>query len=62
MVEYYDMVLGGIAGSLLGGILLGLLTPIQFATGVLFGAVMALLFVLDATVRNPPAPEEAVTP
>ncbi|AGB39889.1 hypothetical protein [Natronococcus occultus] len=56
MVSNYDTILIGITTSLLGGVVLGLATTIQFHTGVFFGALVATAFVYDAMFRNPPLP------
>ena len=56
MVNYYDKILVGIAGSLLAGILLGTLTTIAFHTGLFIGTLVATLLVYDAMFRNPPLP------
>ncbi|ELY58705.1 hypothetical protein [Natronolimnohabitans innermongolicus] len=54
MISYYDKILVGIAGCVLGGILLGVLTPIPFESGLFLGAITASVFVYDAMFRNPP--------
>ncbi|ADD07266.1 uncharacterized protein Nmag_3724 (plasmid) [Natrialba magadii ATCC 43099] len=56
MLDYYDKILVGIAGSLLGGVLLSLATAIDSNTGVLLGALLATPFIYDAMFRNPPLP------
>lgn len=56
MVGYYDKILAAIAGSLLGGVALGLVTQVALSTGILFGALIATFFVYDAMFRNPPIP------
>lgn len=56
MLDYYDRVLAGIAASLLGGLLLGVVTTIQLHTGLFLGALAATGFVYDAMFRNPPLP------
>ncbi|MFU8868057.1 hypothetical protein [Natronococcus sp.] len=48
MTDYYDELLGSIVVCLAGGVLVGLLTPIAFHLGVLFGALAAMAFVYDA--------------
>lgn len=60
MPDYYDTVVGGIAASLIGGLLLGLLAPVAFHAGVLAGALVATVFVVDALFRNPPLPTRNV--
>ncbi|NGM70570.1 hypothetical protein G6M89_16435 [Natronolimnobius sp. AArcel1] len=56
MLDYYDKIIVGIAGSLLIGVVLGSLTAIGFQTGLFVGTVIATLFVYDAIFRNPPLP------
>ena len=56
MLDYYDKILVGIAGSLLGGIVLGVVTTIALQTGILLGTLVATVFVYDAVFRNPPLP------
>ncbi|MFP8953695.1 hypothetical protein ACLI4Z_12090 [Natrialbaceae archaeon A-arb3/5] len=56
MLNYYDKILVGIAGSLLGGILLSVVTALAFQTGLFIGTAVATLFVYDAMFRNPPLP------
>ena len=56
MISRYDKILIGIAASLLGGLVLGLVTTLQFHVGVFFGALVATVFVYDAMFRNPPLP------
>lgn len=56
MVEYYDRVIIGIAGSLAGGFLLSTFTPIGLLTGVFLGSLVATMFMYDAMFRNPPLP------
>lgn len=58
MLDYYDKIVGGIAASLLGGVLVGVLTSVTFHVGLFFGAIVATVFVLDALFRNPPLPSE----
>lgn len=55
-MDYYDKVLTAIASSLLGGAVLGVVTPLAFHGGVLFGGTIAALVLLDAIYRNPPLP------
>ena len=56
-LDYYDVVLVGIATSLLAGVLLGLLTPVPTEVGIVAGTVGATLFVYAGLFRNPPLPE-----
>ena len=56
MLEYYDRILLGIAGSLLGGVLLAVLTSLALHVGIFAGTVVATVFVYDAMFRNPPLP------
>ncbi|RQH02429.1 hypothetical protein [Natrarchaeobius oligotrophus] len=56
MVEHYDKVLAGIAGSLLGGVLLSYVTAVSLTGGLFVGTLVATLFVYDAMFRNPPIP------
>ncbi|ELY54425.1 hypothetical protein C491_19709 [Natronococcus amylolyticus DSM 10524] len=57
MADYYDELLGSIVVCLVGGVLVGLLTPIAFHFGVLFGALTAMAFVCDALFVHPPLSE-----
>jgi hypothetical protein len=57
MADYYDKLLGGIAVCLLVGVVVGLVAPIALHQGVLFGALTAMIFVLDALFGHPPLPE-----
>lgn len=56
VLTYYDKIIAGIAGSLLGGALLGVVTAVGFETGLFFGTLAATLLVYDAIFRNPPLP------
>ncbi|THE64317.1 hypothetical protein D8Y22_13640 [Salinadaptatus halalkaliphilus] len=56
MIDYYDKIIVAIAGSLLGGAFLGLLTGLGFQTGLFIGTLIATLFVYHAIFRNPPLP------
>ena len=56
MVDYYDRILVAIAGSVLGGIVLGVTTAMPFRVGLFVGTVVATVFVYDAMFRNPPLP------
>ncbi|TYL36527.1 hypothetical protein CV102_22150 [Natronococcus pandeyae] len=56
MISRHDKILIGIAASLLGGVVLGLVTTLQFHIGIFFGALVATVFVYDAMFRNPPLP------
>ncbi|MFC4541400.1 hypothetical protein ACFO5R_05610 [Halosolutus amylolyticus] len=56
MVDYYDKVIAGIAGSLLGGLLIGVVAPIAVQSGLFLGTLAATLLVYDAVFRNPPVP------
>ena len=55
-LSYYDKILAAITASLGGGALAGVITPYSFRIGLLAGALLATLFVYDATFRNPPRP------
>jgi hypothetical protein len=57
MTDYYDELLGSIVVCLVGGTLVGLLTPIAFHLGLLLGALTAMVFVCDALFVHPPLPE-----
>ena len=57
MSDYYDELLGSIGVCLLSGALVGLLTPIVFHQGLLFGALAAVAFLCDALFVHPPLPE-----
>ena len=57
MADYYDELLGSIVVCLVGGALVGLLTPIAFHLGLLLGALTAMVFVCDALFVHPPLPE-----
>nr|WP_090623288.1 hypothetical protein [Natrinema salaciae] len=56
MLDYYDRVIVGIAGSILGGALLGVATALGVTTGLFVGALVATLLVYDVVFRNPPLP------
>lgn len=56
MVDYYDKIIVGIAGSILGGVILGVTTALGITTGLFIGTLAATLLVYDAIVRNPPVP------
>jgi hypothetical protein len=56
MVDYYDRIIVGIAGSVFGGMLLGAVTALGIYTGVFLGALVATAFVYDAMFRHPPLP------
>ncbi len=56
MFAYYDKIIVGIAGSVLVGALLGIVTTITFQTGLFIGTLIATLLVYDAIFRNPPLP------
>jgi len=53
---YYDKILAAIAASLGGGALAGVITAYSFRVGLLAGALLATVFIYDATLRNPPRP------
>ncbi|MFC6736487.1 hypothetical protein [Halolamina salina] len=53
---YYDKILIAIAASLAGGSAVGAATAVEFRLGLLAGALLATVFVYDATLRNPPRP------
>ena len=57
MVDYYDKLLGSIAAGLLVGVLIGAATSIALHQGVLFGSLIAMVFVFDALFGHPPLPE-----
>ena len=56
MVSYYDKIIVAIAGSLLGGVAIGVVTALAFQTGLLVGTLFATVFLYDAIFRNPPLP------
>ena len=56
-LDYYDVVLVGIAASMLAGVLIGLVTPVSTEAGIVVGTVAATLFVYAGTFRNPPLPD-----
>ncbi|WP_225336322.1 hypothetical protein [Halomicrobium urmianum] len=56
-LTYYDRILAAIAASLGGGALAGVVTPVQFRTGLFVGSLVATAFVYAALFRNPPLPE-----
>lgn len=56
MVDYYDKIIVGIAGSLLAGVVLGVTTALGVTTGLFIGTLVATLLVYDAIFRNPPLP------
>ncbi|MBP1987840.1 hypothetical protein [Halolamina salifodinae] len=58
-LEYYDKILIAIAASLGGGSLAGVATDVDFRLALLAGALLATVFVYDATLRNPPRPPES---
>jgi len=55
MVDYYDRIIVGIAGSVFGGMLLGAVTALGIYTGVFLGALVATAFVYDAMFSAPAA-------
>ncbi|SEO14182.1 hypothetical protein SAMN05216388_1008171 [Halorientalis persicus] len=55
-LEYYDEVLAGIALSLLGGGIAGLLSPVAVTTGIFAGSLLATGILYLALFRNPPTP------
>lgn len=55
-LSYYDKILVAIPASLSGGILVGLLTSVPVQVGLLAGALLATVWIYDATFRNPPRP------
>ena len=54
VLEYYDRIIVGIAGSLIGGVTLGLTTALGLHGGIVLGATVATLFMYDAMIRHPP--------
>lgn len=56
MFDYYDKVIVGIAGSILGGVILGVTTALEITTGLFVGTLVATFLVYDAMFRNPPLP------
>lgn len=55
-LTYYDKILVAIPVSLVGGILVGLLTSVPVRLGLLAGALIATIWIYDAMFRNPPGP------
>ncbi|MEF8801088.1 MAG: hypothetical protein V5A38_13455 [Halolamina sp.] len=55
-LTYYDKVLVAIPASLGGGIIIGLVTSVPVLVGLLAGALIATVWIYDATFRNPPRP------
>lgn len=55
-LTYYDKVLLAIPASLSGGIIVGMVTSVPFRLGLLAGALIATIWIYDATFRNPPRP------
>lgn len=55
-LTYYDKILLAIVASLGGGALTGVVTNVRFQVGLLAGALVATVFVYDATFRRPPRP------
>lgn len=56
MLEHYDKVLVGMAGSLLAGIVLSFVTSLSLSAGLFVGMLVATFFMYDAMFRNPPLP------
>lgn len=56
----YDWILLAIPIALLGGGLIGLLTPVPMEYGLAGGFVLSTPLVYDAMFRNPPLPESQV--
>lgn len=57
MLSYYDALVVAIAASLAGGMLVGAVTSVGLSTRVLFGSLVATVFVYEALFRNPPVPQ-----
>lgn len=57
-MHYYDKILVAIAGSVLGGLILGVTTALGLNGGLFLGTVVATVFVYDAMFRHPPLPTE----
>jgi len=55
MFDYYDKVIAGIAGSILGNAARNRDCP-GMTTGLFAGTLVATLLVYDAMFRNPPLP------
>lgn len=62
MVHRYDLLLGGIAASLSGGALVGVLTGIPIYYGIGLGAIPGLALILDAVYLHPPMQGEEAAP
>ncbi len=56
-LDYYDKILLGITGSVLGGVVLGAVSSLSIHVGAFLGALVATLFVYAGAFRNPPLPE-----
>lgn len=54
MVDYYDKIIVGVAGSVIGGILASIVIGFGFQTGLALGSFVATFFMYDAMIRNPP--------
>lgn len=55
-MDYYDLILAGIVGSVLLGVLASFLPGVGFQSGLFAGTLVATVFLYDAIVRNPPLP------
>jgi hypothetical protein len=55
-LDYYDTVLVAIALSLVCGGIAGLLSPVEFTTGLFAGSLLATGLLYLALFRNPPTP------
>ena len=53
-IAYQDLILLGIAASVLGGIALSVITTIDFRIGLFMGSAIATIFIYHAMFRNPP--------
>ncbi len=56
----YDWILLAIPVALIGGWLVGMLTPVPMEYGMATGFALATPFVYDAMFRNPPLPASDV--
>lgn len=55
-MNYYDTILTVIGMSLLGGVLVGVLTSVTVQTGIVAGSAVATIFVSHAIFARPPTP------
>ena len=59
-MDRYDWILLVIPVALVGGWLVGTLTPVPIEHGLAGGFVLSTPFVYDAMFRNPPLPESQI--